>query len=102
MDSAHLRLPHIDRHVLGRVRHPFPGTDFSSFLLQAQASKAKVIGLANAGGDTVNSIKQAAEFGITQGGQHLAGLLVFINDVHALGPKTAQLGVDRSVLLGSQ
>ena len=75
--------------VLGRVRHPFPGTDFSSFLLQAQASKAKVIGLANAGGDTVNSIKQAAEFGITQGGQNLAGLLVFINDVHALGLKTA-------------
>src|SRR5437868_6889531 len=76
--------------VLGKVRTPFPGTDFSSFLLQAQASKAKVIGLANAGGDTINSIKQAAEFGITQGGQHLAGLLVFINDVHALGLKTAQ------------
>jgi branched-chain amino acid transport system substrate-binding protein len=76
--------------VLGRVRHPFPGTDFSSFLLQAQASKAKVIGLANAGGDTINSIKQAAEFGITQGGQSLAGLLMFINDVHALGIKTAQ------------
>lgn len=76
--------------VLGRVRHPFPGTDFSSFLLQAQASKAKVIGLANAGGDTVNSIKQASEFGLTQGGQNLAGLLVFINDVHALGLKTAQ------------
>jgi branched-chain amino acid transport system substrate-binding protein len=76
--------------VLGRVRHPFPGTDFSSFLLQAKASGAKVIGLANAGGDTINSIKQAAEFGITQGGQHLAGLLVFINDVHALGLKTAQ------------
>ena len=56
--------------VVGRVRHPFPGTDFSSFLLQAQASKAKVIGLANAGGDTVNSIKQAAEFGLTQGGQN--------------------------------
>src|SRR5438105_645638 len=71
--------------VLGRVRHSFPGTDFSSFLLQARASKAKVIGLANAGGDTINSIKQAAEFGIAQGGQHLAGLLVFINDVHALG-----------------
>ena len=76
--------------VLGSVRHPFPGTDFSSFLLQAQASKAKVIGLANAGGDTINSIKQAAEFGITQGGQSLAGLLVFISDVHALGLKTAQ------------
>jgi branched-chain amino acid transport system substrate-binding protein len=76
--------------VLGRVRHPFPGTDFSSFLLQAQASKAKVIGLANAGGDTINSIKQAAEFGIVKGGQQLAGLLMFISDVHALGLQTAQ------------
>src|SRR5256714_14775960 len=76
--------------VVGRGGHPLPGTDFSSFLLQAQASKAKIIRLAHAGGDTINSIKQAAEFGITQGGQHLAGLLVFINDVHALGLKTAQ------------
>lgn len=76
--------------VVGRVRHPFPGTDFSSFLLQAQSSKAKVIGLANAGGDTINSIKQAAEFGITQGGQSLAGLLMFVSDVHALGLQTAQ------------
>ena len=76
--------------VLGSVRHPFPGTDFSSFLLQAQTSGADVIGLANAGGDTVNSIKQAAEFGITQGGQSLAGLLIFITDVHALGLETAQ------------
>jgi branched-chain amino acid transport system substrate-binding protein len=76
--------------VIGRVRHPFPGSDFSSFLLQAQASKAKVIGLANAGGDTINSIKQAAEFGITRSGQSLAGLLVFINDIHALGLKVAQ------------
>jgi branched-chain amino acid transport system substrate-binding protein len=76
--------------VIGSVKTPFPGTDFSSFLLQAQASKAKVIGLANAGGDTINSIKQAGEFGITQAGQTLAGLLVFINDVHALGLKTAQ------------
>jgi branched-chain amino acid transport system substrate-binding protein len=76
--------------VLGSVKTPFPSTDFSSFLLQAQASKAKVIGLANAGGDTVNSIKQAAEFGITQGGQSLAGMLVFVNDVKALGLKTAQ------------
>ncbi|MBL8289048.1 MAG: ABC transporter substrate-binding protein [Rubrivivax sp.] len=76
--------------VLGKVRHPFPGTDFSSFLLQAQASKAKVIGLANAGGDTINSIKQAAEFGIVKGGQSLAGLLVFITDVHGLGLNTAQ------------
>jgi branched-chain amino acid transport system substrate-binding protein len=76
--------------VLGSVKTPFPGTDFSSFLLQAQASKAKVIGLANAGGDTINSIKQAGEFGITQAGQKLAGLLVFITDVHALGLQTAQ------------
>jgi branched-chain amino acid transport system substrate-binding protein len=76
--------------VLGSVRHPFPGQDFSSFLLQAQASGAKVIGLANAGGDTINSVKQAAEFGITQAGQALAGLLVFITDVNALGLDTAQ------------
>ncbi|HEV7335246.1 MULTISPECIES: ABC transporter substrate-binding protein [Bosea] len=76
--------------VVGAVRTPFPGTDFSSFLLQAQASKAKVIGLANAGGDTINSIKQAGEFGITSAGQKLAGLLVFITDVHALGLQTAQ------------
>ena len=76
--------------VVGSVRHPFPGTDFSSFLLQAQASGADVIGLANAGGDTVNAIKQAAEFGITQAGQALAGLLIFITDVHALGLETAQ------------
>jgi branched-chain amino acid transport system substrate-binding protein len=76
--------------VVGKVRHPFPGQDFSSFLLQAQQSKAKIIGLANAGGDTINSIKQAGEFGIVEGGQNLAGLLVFITDVHALGLKTAQ------------
>jgi branched-chain amino acid transport system substrate-binding protein len=76
--------------VLGAVRHPLNTQDFSSFLLQAQASKAKVIGLANAGGDTINSIKQAAEFGIVQGGQSLAGLLVFLTDVHGLGLKTAQ------------
>lgn len=76
--------------VVGSVAHPFPGTDFSSFLLQAQASGAKVIGLANAGADTVNSIKQAAEFGITQAGQKLAGLLLFINNVHSLGAETAQ------------
>ena len=76
--------------VLGAVRHPFPGQDFSSFLLQAQASGAKVIGLANAGADTTNAIKQAREFGITQGGQSLAGLLIFITDVHALGLDTAQ------------
>ena len=76
--------------VLGKVRHPLNTSDFSSFLLQAQASKAKVIGLANAGGDTTNAIKQAAEFGIVAGGQSLAGLLVFVTDVHALGLKTAQ------------
>jgi len=76
--------------VLGKVRHPFPGSDFSSFLLQAQTSKAKIIGLANAGGDTINSIKQAAEFGIVKAGQNLAGLLVFLPDIHALGLQTAQ------------
>ncbi len=77
--------------VLGSVRHPFPGnTDYSSFLLQAQASKAKVIGICNAGTDTVNTIKQAAEFGLTQSGIKLAGLLVFLNDVHALGLQAAQ------------
>jgi branched-chain amino acid transport system substrate-binding protein len=76
--------------VVGKVRHPFPGQDFSSFLLQAQQSKAQIIGLANAGADTTNSIKQAGEFGIAAGGQNLAGLLVFITDVHALGLQTAQ------------
>jgi branched-chain amino acid transport system substrate-binding protein len=76
--------------TLGKVRHPLSASDFSSFLLQAQASKAKIIGLANAGGDTRNSIKQAAEFGIVSGGQNLAGLLVFLADVKALGLQTAQ------------
>src|SRR5205809_52369 len=76
--------------VLGAVKHPLNSSDFSSFLLQAQASKAKVIGMANAGGDTLNTIKQASEFGIVTGGQKLAGLLLFINDVHALGLKVAQ------------
>ncbi|WP_421992261.1 ABC transporter substrate-binding protein [Roseococcus sp.] len=78
--------------VVGSVRTPFPGTtDFSSFLLQAQASRAQVVGLANAGGDTINTIKQAAEFGLTRGGRtKLAGLLVFITDVHSLGLQTAQ------------
>jgi branched-chain amino acid transport system substrate-binding protein len=76
--------------VLGSVRHPLNTADFSSFLLQAQGSKAQVIGLANAGGDTINAVKQAAEFGIVQGGQRLAGLLVFLTDVHALGLQTAQ------------
>jgi len=76
--------------VLGKVRHPLNTADFSSFLLQAQSSKAKVIGLANAGGDTINSIKQAAEFGIVKGGQSLAGLLVFSADVAAMGLPIAQ------------
>ncbi|WP_396434066.1 ABC transporter substrate-binding protein [Limnohabitans sp.] len=76
--------------VLGKVRTPFPTQDFSSFLLQAQASKAKIIGLANAGGDTTNSIKQAAEFGIVKGGQNLAGMLVFLPDIHSLGLNIAQ------------
>jgi len=76
--------------VVGEVRHPINTNDFSSFLLQAQASKAQIIGLANAGGDTINSIKQASEFGIVKGGQKLAGLLVFISDVHSLGLERAQ------------
>ena len=76
--------------VIGGVKAPLNTQDFSSFLLQAQASKAKIIGLANAGGDTTNSIKQAAEFGIVKGGQKLAGLLVFLTDIHALGLQTAQ------------
>ena len=76
--------------VLGAVRHPLNTADFSSYLLQAQNSKAQVIGLANAGGDTINAVKQAAEFGIVQRGQRLAGLLVFLTDVHALGLQTAQ------------
>lgn len=75
--------------VVGSVRHPFPGSDFSSFLLKAQSSGAQIIGLANAGGDTINSIKQAAEFGITEK-QSLAGLLMFITDVHSLGLKATQ------------
>ncbi len=77
--------------VVGTVRHPFPNNDFSSFLLQAQGSGANVIGLANAGNDTINAIKQASEFGITQSGKvKLAGLLTFISDVHSLGLPTAQ------------
>ena len=76
--------------VLGDVRVPLNTQDFSSFLLQAQASKAKVIGLANAGGDTINSIKQGAEFGIVKGGQNFAGLLVFLSDVHGIGLEKAQ------------
>jgi branched-chain amino acid transport system substrate-binding protein len=76
--------------VLGSVSHPLNNQDFSSFLLQAQASKSKIIGLANAGGDTINSIKQGAEFGIVSGGQHFAALLFYIADVEALGLKVAQ------------
>ncbi len=76
--------------VVGKVRAPLNTADFSSFLLQAQASKAKIIGLANAGGDTINSIKQASEFGIVKAGQSLAGMLVFISDVHGLGLEKAQ------------
>jgi branched-chain amino acid transport system substrate-binding protein len=76
--------------VLGAVRHPLNSSDFSAFLLQAQGSKAKVIGLANAGGDTINSVKQANEFGITKGGQQLAGLLVFDTDIDSIGLDMAQ------------
>jgi branched-chain amino acid transport system substrate-binding protein len=76
--------------VIGTVKHPLNSSDFSSFLLQAQASKAKIVGMANAGGDTTNTIKQASEFGIVAGGQKLAGLLLFITDVHSLGLKVAQ------------
>src|SRR5580698_1409834 len=76
--------------VLGNVRHPLNSSDFSSYLLQAQASKAKVIGLANAGGDTINTIKQAAEFGIMKGGQKISPLLVFVTDIDSVGLETAQ------------
>ena len=76
--------------VLGNVRHPLNTADFSSFILQAQSSKSKIIGLANAGGDTINSIKQAAEYRIVQSGQKLAGLLVFVSDIHSLGLEVAQ------------
>src|SRR5450830_1912820 len=76
--------------VLGKVRHPLNTSDFSSFLLQAQSSKAKVIGLANAGGDTINAIKQAAEFGLMKGGQKLSPLLVFVTDIDSVGLETAQ------------
>lgn len=75
--------------VMGTVRHPFPGSDFSSYLLKAQSSGAQIIGLANAGGDTINAVKQAAEFGITPK-QSLAGLLIFISDIHSLGLKATQ------------
>ena len=76
--------------VLGSARHPLNSADFSSYILQAQASKAKVIGMANGGGDTINTIKQAAEFGVVAGGQKLAGIVMFISDIHSLGLKLAQ------------
>src|SRR4029077_10753594 len=76
--------------VLGNVRHPLNTSDFSSYLLQAQASKAKVIGLANAGGDTINTIKQASEFGLMKAGQKLSPLLVFVTDIDSVGLETAQ------------
>ena len=76
--------------VVGSARHPLNTADFSSFLLQAQASKAKIIGLANGGSDTINAIKQASEFGIVAGGQNLAGIVMFISDIHSLGLKLAQ------------
>ena len=84
---------YIEKHggkVLGASKHPLGTSDFASFLLQAQNSKAKVIGLANAGGDTINAVKQAAEFGIQQNGQSLVAFLLFINDVHGMGLKVAQ------------
>ncbi|MFZ5549852.1 MAG: ABC transporter substrate-binding protein [Pseudomonadota bacterium] len=76
-------------NIVGSVKHPLSAADFSSFLLQAQSSKAQILGLANAGGDTINSIKAANEFGVTKT-MKLAGLLVFINDIHSLGLKTTQ------------
>src|ERR687889_637956 len=76
--------------VLGAVRHPLNASDFSSFILQAQSSKAKVVGIANAGGDTVNAIRAAREFGLVEGGQNLAALLIFINDIHSLGLNNTQ------------
>jgi branched-chain amino acid transport system substrate-binding protein len=76
--------------IVGKVRHPLNTQDFSSFLLQAQSSKAKVVGFANAGGDTTNSIKQAGEFGLTKGGQRMAGLLIFLTEIHGLGLQRAQ------------
>ncbi|MBR2513505.1 MAG: ABC transporter substrate-binding protein [Halomonas sp.] len=76
--------------VVGGVRHPFPTSDFSSYILQAQGSGAKIVGLANAGADTVNAITTASQFGLVQSGQQLAGLLIFLNDVHALGLEATQ------------
>src|SRR5205085_382072 len=84
---------YIEKHggkVLGSAKHPLGTSDFASLLLQAQSSKAKVIGLANAGGDTINAVKQASEFGIQQGGQTMVAFLLFVNDVHGMGLKVAQ------------
>ena len=89
-DETSKMVKQLDGKVAGNVRHPLGNADFSSYLLQAQASKADVIGLANAGGDATNAVKQASEFGITQSGQSLAGLLLFISDVNALGLPAAQ------------
>ena len=89
-DETTKMVKQLDGKVAGNVRHPLGTADFSSYLLQAQASKADVIGLANAGGDAINAVKQASEFGITQSGQSLAGLLLFISDVNALGLQAAQ------------
>ncbi|MBK3736622.1 amino acid/amide ABC transporter substrate-binding protein (HAAT family) [Azospirillum brasilense] len=89
-DETTKMVKQLDGKVAGNVRHPLGTADFSSYLLQAQASKADVIGLANAGGDATNAVKQASEFGITQSGQSLAGLLLFISDVNALGLQAAQ------------
>ncbi|PXX98548.1 ABC transporter substrate-binding protein [Halomonas sp. LBP4] len=76
--------------IVGKIRHPFPTNDFSSYILQAQGSGAKIIGLANAGADTVNAITTASQFGVVQGGQQLAGLLIFLSDVHAMGLEATQ------------
>ncbi|NUB08441.1 amino acid/amide ABC transporter substrate-binding protein (HAAT family) [Azospirillum brasilense] len=89
-DETSKMVKQLDGKVAGNVRHPLGNADFSSYLLQAQASKADVIGLANAGGDATNAVKQASEFGITQSGQSLAGLLLFISDIHALGLQASQ------------
>ena len=84
------RIPSGGGRVLGSVRHPINSPDFASLLLQAQASKAKIVGLATAGGDMINLVKQSAEFGVAKGDQSLAGLLVFIADIHSLGLQAAQ------------
>ena len=89
-DDATAAIERAGGRVVGSIAQPFPTTDFSSALLQAQQSKAKIIGIANAGDELVNVVKQAGEFGIVQGGQHLAAMLVFINNVHSMGLQAAQ------------